>query len=109
MCQNELDKAYFQDDVAYGDFNNLPRKTVFDKVLCDKVFTIITVIYSMIDINVDLHQLSANSLITKGPLLKQGPELFLRINNLIMNCASPSPENFRGIKYTHLTKITFGC
>ena len=30
----------FQHDMAYGDFKDLPRRTVSDKVLCDKVFGI---------------------------------------------------------------------
>ena len=29
--QNELDKACFQHDMAYGDFKDLPRKTASDK------------------------------------------------------------------------------
>ena len=40
IYQNELDKACFQHDMAYGDFKNLPRRTVWYKVLCDKVFNI---------------------------------------------------------------------
>ena len=38
--QNELDKAYFQHDMAYGDFNYLPRRTTSDKMLPDKAFNI---------------------------------------------------------------------
>ena len=30
--RNELDKVCFQYDMAYGDFNNLARRTTFDKV-----------------------------------------------------------------------------
>ena len=40
IYQNELDKACFQHDMAYGDFKDLPRRTVADQVLCDKAFTI---------------------------------------------------------------------
>ena len=36
IYQNELDKACFQLDMAYGDFNNKPRRTASDKVLRDK-------------------------------------------------------------------------
>ena len=39
IYQNELDKACFQHDMAYGDFNDLAR-TASDKILCDKVFSI---------------------------------------------------------------------
>ena len=37
---NELDKAYFQHDMAYGDFKDLNRRTFADNVLCDKAFNI---------------------------------------------------------------------
>ena len=35
-----MDKAYFQHGMGNGDFKDLPRRTVFDKVLHDKVFDI---------------------------------------------------------------------
>ena len=38
--QNQLDKACFQHDMAYGDFKDLPRRTAADKVLRDKAFNI---------------------------------------------------------------------
>ena len=37
---NELDKACFQHDVAYGDFKDLAKRTAADKVLRDKAFNI---------------------------------------------------------------------
>ena len=40
IYQNELDKAFFQHDMAYGDFKNLNRRTAADKVLRDKTFNI---------------------------------------------------------------------
>ena len=36
----ELDKACFQHDMAYGDFKDLAKRTVADKVLRDKAFNI---------------------------------------------------------------------
>ena len=39
IYQNELDKAYFQKDMAYGDFKDLNRRTAADKVLRDKAFS----------------------------------------------------------------------
>ena len=36
IYKNELDKACFQHDMAYGDFKDLARKTASDKVLIDK-------------------------------------------------------------------------
>ena len=40
IYKNELDKPCFQHDMAYGDFQNLARRTASDKVLRDKAFNI---------------------------------------------------------------------
>ena len=40
IYQNELDKACFQHDMAYGDFKDLNRRTFADKVSRDKAFNI---------------------------------------------------------------------
>ena len=40
IYRNELDKACFQHDMAYGDFKNLGKITAADKVLRDKAFNI---------------------------------------------------------------------
>ena len=40
IYQNELDKAFFQHDIAYGDFKDLARRTASDKVLRDKALNI---------------------------------------------------------------------
>ena len=40
IYKNELDKACFQHDMAYGDFKDLKRRTASDKVLRDKPFNI---------------------------------------------------------------------
>ena len=40
IYKNELDKACFQHDMAYGDFKNLARRTASDKLLRDKAFDI---------------------------------------------------------------------
>ena len=40
IYQNELDKACFQQDMAYGDHKGLPRRTATGKVLRDKAFNI---------------------------------------------------------------------
>ena len=37
---NELDKACFQHDMAYGDFKDLKKRTTADKLLRDKAFNI---------------------------------------------------------------------
>ena len=38
IYKNELDKACFQHDMAYGDFKDLARRTFSDKVLRDEAF-----------------------------------------------------------------------
>ena len=40
IYKNELDKACFQHDMAYGDFKDLARRIASDKVLRDKAFNI---------------------------------------------------------------------
>ena len=40
IYKNELDKACFQNDMAYGDFKDLAKRTAADKVLKDKAFNI---------------------------------------------------------------------
>ena len=40
IYKNELDKACFQHDMAYGKAKDLVRRTQSDKVLRDKAFTI---------------------------------------------------------------------
>ena len=40
IYRNELDKACFQYDMAYGDFKYLERRVASDKVLSDKAFNI---------------------------------------------------------------------
>ena len=40
IYRNELDRACFQHDMAYGEFKDLERRTAADKVLKDKAFKI---------------------------------------------------------------------
>ena len=40
IYKSELGKAYFQHDMAYGDFKDLVRRTQSDKVLKDKAFAV---------------------------------------------------------------------
>ena len=40
IYQKEVDKACFQNDMAYGDVKDLTRKTASDKILHDKAFNI---------------------------------------------------------------------
>ena len=38
IYQNGPKLSYFQHDMAYGDFKNIPRKTTSDKALHNKVY-----------------------------------------------------------------------
>ena len=49
IYQNELDKACFQHDMAYGDFKDSTRRTASDKILRDKAFNMLK-IENMMDI-----------------------------------------------------------
>ena len=40
IYRNELDKACFQHDTAYGDIKDLVKRTAADKILKDKAFNI---------------------------------------------------------------------
>ena len=40
IYKNELDKTCFQHDMTYGDFKDLAKRTIADKVLRDKAFKI---------------------------------------------------------------------
>ena len=40
IYKNELDKACFQHDIAYGDFKYIKRRTASDNILTDKAFNI---------------------------------------------------------------------
>ena len=40
IYKNELDKACFQHDMAYGDFKDLAKITAADKILRDEAFNI---------------------------------------------------------------------
>ena len=40
IYKNELDKACFQQDMAYGDFKDSVKRTAADKVLRDKSFNV---------------------------------------------------------------------
>ena len=41
IYQNELEKVCFRHDRVYGDFKDLTRKTVSDKILRDKQYNIL--------------------------------------------------------------------
>ena len=50
IYKNELERACFQHDMAYGDFKDLKRRTLSDKVLRDKAFLMLLKILNMMGI-----------------------------------------------------------
>ena len=62
IYQNELDKACFQHDMAYGDFKYLTRRTASDHILRDKALILLKV-RNMMDIKAVLLQWFINFLI----------------------------------------------
>ena len=59
FTKNELDKACFQHDMAYGKSKNLAKRTQSDKVLKDKAFKIAS------DIKYDGHQRELAAMVYK--------------------------------------------
>ena len=94
IYKNELDKACFQYDMAYGDFKDLARRAASDKVIRDKAFNI-----------------------AKGPKYDgYQTSLALMVYNffdkkkLLVAEELPKPtiEDLRKEKYIHFLQITFG-
>ena len=46
--QKELDKDCFQYDMIYGDFKDLPKRTAPFKVLHDRAFNIIYLLFNLL-------------------------------------------------------------
>ena len=59
ICKNKLDKICFQQDMAYGDFKDLAKRTAAQKILRDKVFKIAS------DQKYDGHQRGLASMVHK--------------------------------------------
>ena len=49
IYKNELDKACFQHDMAYGDFKDLTKRTAADKVLREKAYQRASMVYKYFD------------------------------------------------------------
>ena len=52
IYKNELDQAWFQHGMAYGDFKDLKRRTFSEKLLRDKAFNFAKIL-NMMDIKED--------------------------------------------------------
>ena len=113
IYRNELDKACFQHDIAYGDFKDLKKRTAADKVLRDKTFNIAK------DPKYDGYQRELASTVYKcfdkrpktvvshlqlNLLLNQ----YLKMNNYLKNFINLLLENFKKGKYIQYSKTIFG-
>ena len=112
IYQNVLDKACFQQDMAYGDFKNLPRRTASDKVLRDKHLILLKA-QKMMDFNTDLRQCFINFFIKSllvVPLNLHDQRSQLREINLLLCPTKNQMEyytnqflvNLKNVRYTHL-------
>ena len=99
IFQNKLYKACFHHCVAYVDFKNLPRKTVFDKILHDIPFNIAKIL------KYDGYQLEFASTVNKL-LIKI--LLALMIQEVPENFTNQLLRNLKIKKYTYLLKTVSG-
>ena len=86
IYRHDLDKAYFQYDMAYGKYKDLTKRTQSDKVLRNKV------IQSMMDIIEDYLQWFISFLIKR--LLVEKLNL-CQINNLLKNFMNQLLESLK--------------
>ena len=112
IYRNELDKACFQHDMAYGKSKDLVKRTQSDKVLKDKAFKIAS------DPKYDGYQRGLASMVYKffdKNLVEVVLLLCLQINllpnqivNFKMNFINRLLENLREKKFIHLLETIFG-
>ena len=95
VYQNELYKLCFEHNIAYGEFNFLPRRLVSNKVLCDKALHMIK------NPKYDAYQCRLASIVYKFSnksrlvlLLTQGQELIFRPTMSRKNYVKHLLENF---------------
>ena len=99
IYRNELEKACFQYDMAYGGFKDLARRTASDKLLRDKAFNIAK------NPKHDGYQRGLDSMVynffnKKGLLhlqidLLKAEVLNLLLNKMLKNCINQSLENLK--------------
>ena len=100
IYRNEIDKASFQHNMAYGKSKDLAKRTQSDNVLRDKAFKIVSdpkydglasMVYKIFD--------------------KKSSEVVLTLNQIIssrVNFISRLLENLRDEKFIHLLETIFG-
>ena len=102
--KNDLNKACFQHDMAYGESKDLAKRTQSDKVLRDKAFKIAS------NPKHDGYQRGLASLVYKF-LIKDLVEVVLLPSQIIsqqMNFIGRLLENLRKGKFMHLLETIFG-
>ena len=105
IYKNDLDKACFQHDMAYGKSKDLPKRIESEKVLIDKAFEIAS------DPKYDGYQRGLASMFTSFLIKKVLVEVVLlpsQIVNLQMNYIGRLLENLRNKKFIHLLETIFG-
>ena len=105
IYRNELDKACFQHDIAYGDFKDFARRTAADKVLRDKEFNIAK------DLKYDGYQKSLGSMVYiffKKTTTGSGVESMPQNQQLAEELHKPTITKFLKRKYIHHSKTIFG-
>ena len=104
IYKNQLDKACFQHDMAYGKSKDLAKRTQSDKVLKNKAFKIAS------DPKYDGYERGLASMVYNF-LIKRLVEVALLMNqiiNLQMNFISRLFENFKKEKFIHHLETIFG-
>ena len=104
IYRNELDKACFEHDMAYGKVKNLVTKTQSDKVLREKAFKIAS------DTKYDGYQRGLASMVYKFFYKKSSRNAIISEANyqLEMNSINESSEKVRKEKYIHHLETIFG-
>ena len=103
IYKNELDKAYFQHDMAYGKTKDLVKRTQSDKVLKDKTFQIAS------DPNYDGYQRGLASVVYKFFDKKSSGSGIANesIINQQINFINQLLENLKKEKFNHRLETTF--
>ena len=102
--RNELDKACFQHDMAYGKSKELRKRTQSHEVLRDKAFKIAS------DLRNDGCQRGLASMVYRFLVKNQVEAVLLlsQIINLQMNFTSRLLENLKEERFIHLLETIFG-
>ena len=103
IYRNEIDKACFQHDMAYGKSKDLVKRTQSDKILKDQAFKIAS------DLNYDDYQRGLASMVYKF-FDKKSKDMVLLMNQIIswqMNFINQLLESLRKEKFINLLEAIF--